>query len=73
MIGYAIDAAIKSNITDNVVVNTDCDRIKAYVALRSDVSIYSRDPSLANDTATGDDFTADIIKNLKPETLIIPF
>ena len=71
MIGYAIDAAIKANITNNIVVNTDCPLIIQYVESRGDISLYKRDEFLANDTATGDDFTADIISKMNPKTLMM--
>ena len=71
MIGYAIDAAINANITNNIVVNTDCPLIMKYVETRGDIALFKRDENLANDTATGDDFTADIIAKLNPHVLMM--
>ena len=72
MIGYSINAAISSGLTSDIVVNTDCPEIREYVRARKDgTSVYIRPTPLASDTATGDEFTADIIEALKPKTLMM--
>ena len=72
MISYVIEASIKANITENIYVNTDAKEIIEYVkALYPTVKIYERDPVLANDTASSDQFNFDIINALEPDTLIM--
>ena len=52
IIEYSIQAALKSNIFDRVVVSTDCQQI-ADVAKRSGAEVpFTRPPELANDFAT---------------------
>ena len=70
LISYAINAALKSNITDQVYVNTDCEKIEEY-ANSLGVKVYRRDPDLASDLATSDEFNYDIINNLNPTTLMM--
>lgn len=72
MIGHAINAAISSGLTSDIVVNTDCPDICEYVRARNDrIDVYIRSSTLASDTATGDEFTADIIEALRPKTLMM--
>lgn len=72
MISYVIDAALKANVTDNVYVNTDAEEIITYIdSTYPKVKIYKRDPELANDTASSDQFNSDIIRALQPNTLIM--
>jgi CMP-N,N'-diacetyllegionaminic acid synthase len=70
MISYAIRAAIAAPELDEVYVNTDSPELMA-LARAMGVGVYERDASLASDTASGDDFTMDIIEKLKPDTLVM--
>lgn len=70
MIAYAIEAAMNSGVLPEVYVNTDSDSI-AEVAKRYGCGVFRRDPELASDTATGDDFTIDFIEKMKPDTLVM--
>lgn len=70
MIGYAIDCAEHFKDIADVYVNTDSDDITEYARSRG-IKVYERDPELASDTASGDDFTIDIIRKLKPDTLMM--
>ena len=56
---YAIDAARKSRVIDELYVNTDSEKIAAYAAAQG-VSVYLRDPELASDLATSDQFNMDL-------------
>jgi len=72
MISYVIDAALKASVTDNIYVNTDAQEIIAYVGKTyPNIKIYKRDPELANDKASSDQFNFDIINTLQPDTLIM--
>ena len=71
MISYAIQAALDSGITSSVFVNTDSSEIADFASSLGGVQVYFRDPDLANDEATGDQFTADIISNLHPKVLMM--
>ena len=70
MIAYAIEAALQSSSIDRVLVNTDSDKI-AGVARDFGADVYDRSPDLATSTATGDDFTFDIISSLGVDTLVM--
>lgn len=72
MISYAIDASLKSQITEEVYINTDSLEIIEYAKTNYDnVLIYKREVNLADDKASSDEFNYDIIKKLNPDTLIM--
>ncbi len=70
MIGYAIEAARQAAKIDHLVVNTDSPAIMEY-ARAEGVEIYERPPALASDTATSDEFHADIISNMDCEYFVL--
>jgi CMP-N,N'-diacetyllegionaminic acid synthase len=70
MISYAIRAALDAPGLTEVYVNTDSPELMD-LAREMGVGVYERDASLASDTASGDDFTMDIIEKLKPDTLVM--
>ncbi len=70
MISYAIRAALDAPGLTEVYVNTDSPELMD-LAREMGVGVYERDASLASDTASGDDFTMDIIEKLKPDTLLM--
>lgn len=70
MIGYAIKAALGCSRLDEVYVNTDSDSIAAY-ADSLGCPVYHRPAELASDTATGDDFTINIIRAKQMDTLVM--
>lgn len=70
MIGYAIEAALRSGVLDDVYVNTDSDTLGA-LAERFGAKVYRRPAELGSDTASGDDFNADFIRKLEPTTVVM--
>jgi len=70
LILYAINAALHSEILDEIYVNTDSDEIAEF-AIKSGVKVYRRSSHLASDTATSDEFNMDIINSLNPDTLVM--
>ena len=70
MIAYAIESAMSSPDIDEIYVNTDCPIIGA-LAKEYGVNVFERDSKLATDSATGDDFTIDIINRLNIDTLLM--
>ncbi len=70
MISYAIRAALNSPELSEIYVNTDSPELME-LARKMGVGVYERAPELASDTASGDDFTMDIIERLKPDTLVM--
>ena len=70
MIAYAIECAKLCPEIDEVYVNTDSPKIAA-LAEEYGVKVFERDPALASDTATGDDFTIDIMDRLNLDTLMM--
>ena len=72
MISYVIEAALEAGVTDNCYVNTDDQGIIEYVQRQYPrMKIYLRAKELCNDKAQSDDFNADIIRKLQPDTLIM--
>jgi CMP-N,N'-diacetyllegionaminic acid synthase len=70
MIGYAIDTAIQCGVLSEIYVNTDSDAIAALAAAYN-IKVYRRPTALGSDTATGDDFTADFLKNIRADVLVM--
>lgn len=70
MIAYAIECAKACEEIDEIYVNTDSPEIMS-LAREYGVSVFERDPALASDTATGDDFTINIMERLKLDTLLM--
>ena len=70
MIAYAIECAKACSEIDEIFVNTDCLKIAA-LAEEYGVKVFQRDPALASDTASGDDFTVDIMDRLNLDTLMM--
>jgi CMP-N-acetylneuraminic acid synthetase len=72
MISYVIEAVLQSKVTENCYVNTDAEELIGYVNnTYPKMKIYLRAKELCNDRAQSDDFNADIIKALQPDTLIM--
>ena len=72
MITHVIEATMRSGVTENIYVNTDAQEIIEYInEIYPSVKIYKRDPQLANDNASSDQFNFDIINALQPDTLIM--
>ena len=72
MIAHVIEATIRSGVTENIYVNTDAQEIIEYInEIYPSVKIYKRDPQLASDNASSDQFNFDIINVLQPDTLIM--
>jgi len=61
---------MQSQELDEIYVNTDSPELME-LAREMGVGVFHRDAALASDTASGDDFTIDIIEKLKPDTLVM--
>ena len=70
LISYTVKAALKSEMLNQVYVNTDS-KIIACLADELGAKVYMRSHQLASDTATSDQFNMDIIGSLKPDTLVM--
>ena len=70
LIHYAITSALNSKLIDRVIVNTDSREI-ADLALSEGVEVFHREPRLANDSATGDDFTFDFMTKLQTDVVAL--
>ena len=70
MIAYAIDCAKQSRVFDEIYVNTESDTL-ADLALQCGVKVYRRPAELGSDSASGDDFTADFMAKMRPDTLVM--
>ena len=72
MISYVIKESLKSNVTNDVYVNTDSTDIILYVEDNfPNCKIYKRPQRLASDNSSSDDFNLDIINTLDIDTLIM--
>lgn len=70
LISYAISCAKEVGMFESIYVNTDSEEL-LNLAESFGVKSYRRDAWLASDDAKGDDFTADFISNVKPDTLLM--
>ena len=70
LIHYVIAAAKESELLTDIYVNTENDII-GNLAVEKGIKYYKRNPSLATDTATLDQFTYDFIKSIKPDVLVM--
>lgn len=70
LLTYAVECAIQCIDASDVYVNSDSPDM---LAIGDDLgaSSYRRSELLASDTATGDMFTLDFIKNVKADTLVM--
>jgi CMP-N-acetylneuraminic acid synthetase len=69
MISYVIETALKSEIFDDVYVNTEADII-GELAIKYGAKYYKRPAEFATNTAGNDDFAYDFIKNTDGDILI---
>ncbi len=70
MICYAIDAAKKSKLLDEIYVNSDSD-ILGKIAKDNDVNFYKRSKDLCSDDAKQEEFNYDFIKNTSADVLVM--
>jgi len=72
MIAYVIEASIEADITTHMYVNTDSQEILDYINREYTLfKRYKREPVLADDKASSDQFNLDIIEKLSPNTLVM--
>lgn len=69
LISYVIESAIKSDIFDEIFINSEADIFKE-IADDYGISFYNRPEYLSNDDVTNDLFAEDFIKNIKCDNLI---
>lgn len=63
IIAYSIEAAIKSEIFDEIIVSTDCEEIKE-ISLQYNASVpFMRSSENSNDTASSSDVIVEVIDN----------
>ena len=70
LILYAIQAAKQAKTLSDIYVNTESDML-GEIAIQNGVRYYKRDPKLANDTATSDDFNYDFMKNIPADLVVM--
>ena len=70
LILYAIDAAKKSKRLSAIYVNTESD-ILGNLAKENGVSYYKRDPKLAGDAVTSDEFNYDFMKHVAADLVVM--
>jgi CMP-N,N'-diacetyllegionaminic acid synthase len=70
MVSYAIEAALASKILkpENIYLNTECPQI-AEIGKEYGISIYDRNPELADDDIVLDELTYDFAKNVPSEVV----
>lgn len=69
LIFYAIDAAKKSKKLSEIYVNTESDVLGA-LAIEYGVQYYKRDPKLATDATSADEFSYDFMKNVEADLVV---
>ena len=69
LIAYSVEAAKKSDVFDEVYINSESD-IFGEIAKEYGVRFYKRPAELASDSAINDDFAFDFIKNISGDILV---
>ncbi len=70
LLAYAINCAKNCMQFDAIYVNSDSNEMLS-LASDMDVQTYKRSEELASDTATGDKFTIDFMRNVEVDTLVM--
>ncbi len=70
MIAYAVECAKASGCFEDIYINTDSEVLMA-LAEAYGVKSYRREAWLASDEAQGDDFAADFMEKMQPDTLVM--
>ena len=70
LLAYAINCAKSCSQFDAIYVNSDSNDMLA-LASEMDVQTYRRSEELASDTASGDMFTIDFMRNVNVDTLVM--
>lgn len=70
LVYYAINAAKNAKTIDEVYVNTENDQI-GQIAIDNGVKYYKRNPDLAQDTVTSDQFNYDFMKNIDTDIVVM--
>ncbi|MFH1378785.1 MAG: acylneuraminate cytidylyltransferase family protein [bacterium] len=70
LIWYAIEAAKNAKKLTDIYVNSEHDEL-GKIAVENGVKFYKRDPSLASDSATSDQFNYDFIKGTGADVLVM--
>lgn len=63
LISHSIEAAIKSNIFNKIIVSSDCTTIRKICQNYKQVTFISRKPSLSNSSATVSEVCIDLLNN----------
>ncbi|MCF7825773.1 MAG: cupin domain-containing protein [Candidatus Marinimicrobia bacterium] len=69
LISYIIDSVIAANVFDEIYLNSEAE-IFGEIAKDKGILFYRRNPNLASDTATNDEFALDFIENVDGDILI---
>ena len=69
LIYYSIEAAINSNVFDEIYLNSDSD-IFEEIAVNHGINFYKRHKNLGSDNTNNDDFATDFMKNTNGDILI---
>lgn len=70
LLSYSINSAKQCFPHKDIYVNSDSEQMLE-LATNLGVNTYRRDPELASDTATGDQFTIDFLEKIHADTLIM--
>lgn len=70
LLSYSIECAKQCSQFDSIYVNSNSEDMLA-LAIEMGVRGYKRSEELASDCATGDQFTIDFIRAIKPDTLVM--
>ena len=69
LINYIIDATIKTNVFDDIYINSEAD-IFSEIADKCGIKFYKRPEKLSSDEATNDDFMLDFMENVQCDIVI---
>lgn len=69
LVSYVLNTLKKTNVFDDIYLNSEHE-VFGKIADELGVKFYQRDPSLASDTATNDEFALDFMNNVDGDILI---
>jgi len=69
LVSYIVEAAINSNIFDEIYINSESEDFK-YIADLYNINFYKRPSYLSSDDATNDDFVKDFLNNVDCDNLV---
>ncbi len=69
LISYVVESAVKSNVFDEIYINSESEKFKK-IANHHGVKFYKRSDSLSQDATNNEDFLTDFLENIECHCLV---